>query len=144
MIEKLKLNHLTPYLPHKLRVMHGGKDKVMNIGRGSSMHWIGISAVIKWQNVKAGCKPILNQLTEEIVRKIFNGLTVRKIELHEIYCRVEWETMGERFITWVKANGSFDNCPHWIMERLYENHVDIFGLIDNGLAYSSDEIKANG
>lgn len=145
MTDKIEIKHLSPYLPYNLRVMHGDNNKVMNTGQGSSRHWIGISSVIKWQGVKAGCKPVLHPLTAGIIKMIFNEemLDVVSIDIGKYSCRVEYRAMGESFSVWIKSSNSFYNCPTWIMTKLLEKHVDVFSLIDRNLALSYSSISAN-
>lgn len=56
-MEKLTLEQIAPYLPYGLRIHRGGRNLLMNTGKGSSVHWVGISAVIDWFNSEMISKP---------------------------------------------------------------------------------------
>ncbi|MBN2661555.1 MAG: hypothetical protein JXR54_09840 [Tannerellaceae bacterium] len=115
----------------------------MNSGQGSSKYWIGISAVIRWQNVKSGCKPILRPLSdlEKIITKSeIDGLEMNVLEL----------IFGSRYRS--SKNGGMNismpapwkkNPMLWKWhetQKLFEYHFDVFHLIDNGLAININEL----
>lgn len=75
--EKLTLKELVGYMPYELKIKRGERILKMNTAQGSSVHWIGISAVLKWFNSDMLSKPIpilrpLSDLTKEITH---NGET---------------------------------------------------------------------
>lgn len=137
-MKKLELKHLAPYLPFKLRVLHGDRSKLMNTGQVSSVHWIGIGSVIKWQDSKAGCKPIfrpLSDLTKEIE---VNGEKFVPVDYWDDELRGndyfhELENMTE--------HDYFDGyLPYHVIEKLFEWHFDVFGLIKQDLAININEL----
>lgn len=88
-MEKLELKHLCGYLPYKLKIKRGERILVMNTGQGSSTHWVGISAVLKWFNSEMVSKPIplllpLSALTEPLEDGSVPIVELAKIAFGEI------------------------------------------------------------
>ena len=73
MKEKLTLNDLCGYLPFKLKVLDTviKKQKVMNLGQGTSSHWVGIKTILNYQNAgKHIYKPIFRNLATDLIKNI--------------------------------------------------------------------------
>ncbi len=140
---KLELKHLTPYSPYKLMlqnrafpnipiVFSGGyyknsKEYIMSYG--DDIH--GIKCVSTYVN-EGAIKPILRPLS---------GLTKY---LGNTKNFESWQD------EWVDHIWDFQNklqeanalaCPYDLTQKLLENHFDLFGLIDKGLAIDINTIK---
>ena len=132
---ELGLEHLAPYLPHKLYVKVFDEKPIVMIASGSSSsNWIGIGAVVKWSE---NCKPLLHplsRLTEEIG---VNG--DRFVPEYKL-----WEASENKdFIIKLSPSGSIHNeTPYWVFQKLLEWHIDVFGLIPKGLAEAIKTEKA--
>jgi len=157
---KVELKHLASYLPYKLKIKRGERNLVMNTGQGSSTHWVGISAVIKWYNSDMISKPIpilrpLSDITKpcldgglipivELV-KITMGVDSIKVKKLEINKDGAFILFNDDFVFAYcieKSFGMYDfngkiYTPAFqlrLFEKLFEWHFDIYGLIEQGLA----------
>lgn len=150
---KLELKHLAHYLPHGLRIEHptmmSGNRKISemrNLGQTS----IEISHRIYVQI--SSCKPLLRPLSYltkeiEIDGKKFvpmeyffefenpnNKIPKRmKYYYEEVPNRISISHNASSRSTEVLFSEMGAN-PYWIIQKLFEWHFDVFGLIDQGLA----------
>jgi hypothetical protein len=130
----IEIKHLAAYLPYKLRIKYQERNQVMNLGQGHSTHWIGIKSVINWQNVNGEPpKPILRPLsdltkeidnTDDLIYSIINELSS--------VCDAYWEWLDSCNSVIIPDN--LKQAPYELIISLLENHYDIYGLIDDGLA----------
>lgn len=151
---KLELKHLAPYLPYKLKIQYWDRNVVMNAGQGSSMNWIGITAVLRRQGEKQNCYPILrplSDLTKEIKvdgslinpeNELCKKLLISNCKLstdHNIVSLQLPKGVSNRLI----AIGSeiVDECDFGVYQKLLEWHFDVFGLIEKGLAIDINTLK---
>jgi hypothetical protein len=140
-----KIGDLTIYLPYKLKVMHFGTPKVMNMGQGSSKYWVGIKTVLNYSDPKKVC-PILRSLSNMFQEFEFYGETIDILE--EIYSE-SWMACGyitkarKTFIeiiskednSVIRINLDKPQCNEvWINEVLLKYHFDTKFLIEKGLA----------
>ena len=121
---KLELKHLAPYLPYGLRIEHptmmSGNRKISemrNLGQTS----IEISHRIYVQI--SSCKPLLRPLSgyADINSDAMNSLNCdmsEQINLNEF--AIGYICLGSLY------QSTYDLC--------LKNHIDVFGLIDQGLA----------
>ena len=83
-MEALTIKELAPYLPYRLKIVRSkdskGDRKVMNTGQGGGKHWIGIGAVIKWQDVVSRPMPLMRPLSDLTKEITHNGETFVPIE----------------------------------------------------------------
>jgi hypothetical protein len=155
-MEKLTLEHLSPYLPYKLEVkIFDDRIKVMNATNSSSTYWVGIGACVKWSE---NCKPILRPLSDLTKEIEYNGEKfVPIIEIaKKFYPRyndfefVEYDPVEEI----IMLQSRIDNSPyfqfafnvgsksisHRLVQELLKLHIDIFGLIEKNLAINKNSI----
>ena len=122
---KLELKHVSPYLPYGLRIFN--KDN-----KGSCILSIGsIERVIELPEI---FKPILrplSDLTKEVLQEL------RESENDD---SLLWGVSG--------FSGDLTNCAIYqhnltysVLNWLYKNHFDIFGLIEEGLAIDINILK---
>lgn len=146
-MNKLKLEHLAPYLPYGLKVRHELKEKfntliVMGIhDDGGRVRYENekdvspkFSLAVCWKErhkyestkyfyIQDNFKPILrplSYLTKEIEH---NGERFVPVD------RLEWNSYDH-----IIKKGMCDNVGYQYMIKLFEWHFDVFGLIDKGLA----------
>lgn len=135
-MDKLELEHLAPYLPYKLRLMHGGLDgenKVMNMGEGSSVNWVGIKSVLRWQDrEKLRAYPILRPM-KDLKLPEFKMDSWRK-EAINFLIETSKLPYNSRLI---HING----IMYGDIIRLFEWHFDVFGMIEKGLAIDINTLK---
>lgn len=151
-IMKLELKHLAPYLPYGLNIARNtsltltreswNKDRVLTAGHLDFNHY-EIDEVFKGKNVHGqGLKAILrpiNYLTEEEYSEQFYNILVG--EAPNYGGEDAFEATIEQFAN-LNAE-SFMSCklPYDCFEFMFENHFDVFGLIDKGLAIDINTIE---
>lgn len=131
---KLELKHLAPYLPYGLKILNGWGDiKTLNYthlddeGNGFIKH------------VKPFLRP-MSDLTKEIEH---NGekYSVGNI----IFPKDDYDDDFTRkcAIEALKLSNAIHhvNTPYSIVEVLFKNHFDVFGLIPAGLAIDINELN---
>jgi hypothetical protein len=129
---ELEIKHLAPYLPYGLTFLIESKhdSKEPNINELKSID-IGLKMVnFGWGNAKyfTEIRPILKNkihlynLQIEILNKWGDGLSDK--------AKGYWlKEMIENMI-----NSTYDSLRFDEVEFMLENHIDVFGLIDKGLA----------
>lgn len=144
---KLELKHLAPYLPYQIKILDciTGKSKVMNMGQGSSTHWIGIKTVLNyWKSGNPIYNPIfhnLSDLTKEIdhngERFVPSRIIENLFDIEDFTVELEYlvkrEDDGIVFISMEKQMN--------ILEKLFEWKFDVFGLIPHDLAIDINTIQ---
>lgn len=136
MKDQLQLQEIAGYLPYKLRIQHADQNKVMNLGKGSSVHWIGLSAVIDWHNSAMKAKPYpvlrpMSDLTKEITH---NGKTFTPVFwLEDFYDNLD---LHEQAIQLSKDYRWVNQSDYMLIMHLIEWHFDIHNLIGQGKAIS--------
>ena len=153
------LSEILPYyLSHGLRIKRGERNLVMNAAQESSVHWIGILAVIRWFNSDMVSKPIpilmpLSELTTPMIDGSTPIVEMAKIAYPKAntYIHMKGEICfidaGESYVFgYVESEQSFictllpknKNCfvnnQLQLFEYLFANHFDVFGLIESGRA----------
>lgn len=129
------MKHLTPYLTSQLMIksmyssqlweMQGIQDALfINLGHSSTNH---SPALIK------ECKPILRPLSDLLSCGAFAEIeTVSEEKMNEYM----WDDLKCSLERCEKHNAPLhlERVPYWVFEILFKYHVDVFGLIDKGLA----------
>ena len=151
---KFKLKPLIPYLPYGLK----GKDRGMyflleNINYVTSIPNWKYEGDKSYIASRGNCKPILRPLSDLTKEIEHNGEkfvpieTLKRLAKNRNYNCVEgdyhikmFELQKEGIFTmknWLQID--INNCPYWIMQKLFEWHFDVFGLIGNNLAILKHE-----
>ena len=107
---KLELKHLAPYLPYGLEALDYLSKRVKIIGLKNETYFIDSGNIYAYGDIQ-DCKPILHPLSdlEEFSPAIYDYL-INKCEGYTVRLQyVDFKT-------------------------LLENHFDVFGLIEQGLA----------
>jgi len=143
-MEELDLKHLAPYLPYKLRLMHGGingENKVMNTGQGSSCNWVGISSVIKWQKRdKLKALPILKPLSD--LKKPIDIFVSNVTYEQHLRLRRDKETcLWGASVTTQPLLFNYPDIDYKTMNTMFSWHFDVFGLIPKGLAIDINTLE---
>lgn len=123
-MEKLKLEHLAPYLPYGLKVYSKvtksvyeiiglSKDELMIADRSSFNGWYAIS----------NFKPILRPLSDLAKGIVHNGKRFTPSHL-----------LGLNSFEYIIEKGQCTTVSYEYMVKLFEWHFDVFGLIEKGLA----------
>jgi len=112
-MEQLELKHLIPYLPYGLKYKDRpkgyDKQRILNI---DTLNW----------GLREGI-PILRPLKE------YENFP----DIVEQFSTYSENTFKDAFFL-IDADNKFDYVNYTIMELMFKYHLDIFGLIDKGLA----------
>ena len=130
---KLRLKHLAPYLPYGLEIMnYNGEAKPIVKKLESLRTFTGALAHPK-------SKPILRPLIDLTKDKNFIDFCDEEIicgswrfKYDEILINIE--TTEKNVFLLVNSGEVADECPLLFYNWLLQNHYDIFGLIEKGLA----------
>lgn len=128
---QLELKHISPYLPYQLRCRFNTDDVYTIMGLINENVWL---KEMTYAADLFECKPILRPMSDlEDSSKNYLDL------LNEVGQTIEYN--GGSFFDGV---ASFDD-PCWLpyasFEFLLENHFDVFGLIDQGLAIDINTVE---
>ena len=136
---KLELKHLAPYLPYGLPFESGyflvglcGSDpnKYNQEGFETRMMLMSheIDGRLDWEAHWNMDRPILRPLSEAINQ-------YQELQGHESYCDA-WEEWFSHLDDFEGKLGEANilACPYDLMQVLLEEHIDVFGLIPEGLA----------
>ena len=123
-MEKLELKHFAPYLPYGLKVnykegMHYGTDSIIDAIDIMGVRISGIELWVLFQNIK----PILRPLSD------YNE--INSIAFSELNCDMSDQIEINELATGQENLGSL--C-YKTVEVCLRNHIDVFGLIEKGLA----------
>lgn len=132
-MEQLELKHLAPYLPFKLLLMdfYDGRNQRELVGLNFSSHE---SIIIKCEPLNKRqiheIKPILRPLSDLVINHSFNPEWLFIFEEYiDDYYPTEMDIVYE-----MTSDNDAENFHYPIVQRLFENHFDVFGLIEKGLA----------
>lgn len=124
---KLKLKHLTGYLPYDLRIArftYEGEFKRVEY----SLRGTNINEVLRYNNLK----PILLPLQEMYnIPEIMDEFSEHSLEQFEI----------SFFTDLGRCGNCFDFVNYTLMELFFKHHLDIFGLIPGGLAVDKNTLE---
>lgn len=157
---KLELKHLAPYLPYELKIA----IEVAILETDSiNLNLENISDLLLYQR-----KPVLRPLDDLVKEITHNGqkfipivelLKIQYVSWHKNkegtrYAEIEHGQTGTRYFALYtnQATYSFklhkyefntnrNEIEYWVMEKLFEWHFDVFGLIEKGLALNKNEVK---
>lgn len=122
---KLELKHLAPYLPYGLKVLvHGDFEMTMTYKRYIQPYdteSISIEGVLEDGYIR----PILRPISD-----LFNS----KYEyILDEFSEVSLEAFKVAFLSELRPFNAFDKINYTIATKLFENHFDVFGLIEQNL-----------
>ena len=139
---KLEMKFLAPYLPYGLRIQRGQRNLKMNMGKGSSTHWIGISAVIDWFNSDMISKPmpILRPMSDLFMTDEDISCDLMDIVMGcDQYC----DAYGEWYESYINNPETIRllQAPYEVFEELVKQMYDVYDLIGQGLAISIHDLE---
>jgi hypothetical protein len=130
---KLELKHLAAYLPYNVQIAYLLLD--------------GQKSILDFEAANFFCseteKLILRPLSDLFdAAEEASGLEYIDLLMHFAECDVEIE-----FVDALKYEGRFKAmikyAPYTLMQKLFEFHFDVFGLIDAGLAIDKNTLETN-
>jgi hypothetical protein len=124
-MEKLEIKHLAVYLPYSLKIYYKfwkENEKLRYLSIIYDSEFFGI-----------------NGYTSEFIKPILKPKSIITDEwLSELNCDLEHQIILKNF-----ASGycGYWSLPYIVIEILAKNHIDIFGLIEKGLAFNFNVVK---
>jgi hypothetical protein len=113
-MEKLELKHLAPYFPYNLKLMYNGRIiSIDAIGENYILIDESFQENTRFQYIKPILRPI-SHLNEDNASFL----------------------SSEAYLLVLEDSLRLNNMSYLDFEKLIENHYDVFGLIDKGLAIS--------
>lgn len=126
---KLELKHLAPYLPYGLKMVVKNDN--------STQKWIlgteNIRHAIEWW------KPILRPLNDALTHKVFSG-DPQEGDINDLFIDSSGRLSMDFEVGGSTASWDILSIQKY-MQIYFENHFDVFGLIDAGLAIDINTIK---
>ena len=134
----LELKHLAPYLPYELKVMRNinGQSFIIEI-KESSLFYVSIV-----HQDKPILHPLLD-LTKEIEVDGEKFVPIDRLR-KELPVLNQWRFNNETLEFYSLNYGRFYGLavmPFMVVQRLFEMHFDVFGLIGEGLAIDKNTLK---
>ena len=124
---KLETKHLAPYLPYKLKGIYemSSKQKQETLQAIDTLGKCRTDEDLRWFEIKM-FKPILQPL--------FNDNFDYTIFLLDNFPEEKWADAYNDIMNGVGFGVKIEQIPYELHEFLFENHIDVFGLIEKGLA----------
>lgn len=128
-MEKLKLEHVAPYLPYGLKIQYLENEIVELVGfnRNTIYHTTGF-----FVELPCNLKPILRPLSD--LTKMFNGDSCYISYMWYSIISTDSDCFDKDEFFETCELGMINNLPYIVIPFLLEHHFDVFGLIDKGLA----------
>ncbi len=143
---KLELKHLAPYLPYGLKLIVGGNKAnvaYMSTKRIAFIYTSGIGEVNKlaWGHASGKVKPILRPLSDLTKEIEHNGEKfvpeewfIKEIQRHSV--KALFDIMHSSGL-----EAAILSADYFVIQKLFEWHFDVFGLIPEGLAIDMNTLK---
>ena len=124
---KLETKHLAPYLPYKLKGIYemSSKQKQETLQAIDTLGKCRTDEDLRWFEIKM-FKPILQPL--------FNDNFDYTIFLMDNFPEEKWADAYNDIMNGVGFGVKIEQIPYELHEFLFQNHIDVFGLIEKGLA----------
>lgn len=124
---ELEIKHLAPYLPYKLKGVYemSSKQKQETLQAIDTLGKCRTDEDLRWFEIKM-FKPILQPL--------FNDNFDYTIFLMDNFPEEKWADAYNDIMNGVGFGVKIEQIPYELHNFLFENHIDVFGLIEKGLA----------
>ena len=124
---QLEINHLAPYLPYKLKGFYelSSAKKRETLQAIDTLGKCRTDEDLRWFEIKM-FKPILQPL--------FNDNFDYSIFLMDNFPEEKWADAYNDIMNGIGFGVKIEQIPYELHDFLFENHIDVFGLIEKGLA----------
>lgn len=147
------MKHLAPYLPYGLKIRwlqpEEHKNSFLKISDKDYNKEMSVVTMMAMVQGNECYKPILRPLSDlknyiskldfraenEVQFTYYNSIP------NQLTITATYKMMGDVFTDFIVNMNGFKNVDYWIVEKLFEWHFDVFGLIERGLAISIHDIK---
>jgi len=122
---KIELKHIAPYLPYGFRIFLGADEIKEVIG---IRDWIGWGVIVK---AKFGTVDVPLEAARPILKPLSDYKDINSFGMSNL--NIDLETQME-ICELANKKIVFNSMSYEAAQVCFENHIDIFGLIDNDLA----------
>lgn len=133
-MEKLELKHIAPYLPYGIKIIHNliRKDlTAVTLDSDFIFTTTYLGSRSKQMILISDVKPILRPLKE-----------IKDIEeIMDEFSEYSWEVFENHFFVLGRTLNCFDSITYTIAELCFKHHIDLFDLINKGLAIDINNLK---
>lgn len=148
-MKKLELKHLAPYLPYGLKMKSDTMELPLVGFIGELLILNDNSNEVSSMISETFWKPILKPLSDLTKFREFCGKSQIFMECYfSISAQEETDFYNNGTIPeyWqininMLTNGDYKHLDYWIIQKLFEWHFDVFGLIPKGLAIDINTLK---
>jgi hypothetical protein len=136
---KIELKHIAPYLPYKVKAITAQKDIVEVEGLYTFGDIYSTIGDTPFYTILLILRP-LSDLTKEIEieGKKFVPIELIKDIMYEVEQRYDFPISMYINGSWVY---SCEELPYDLVQKLFEWHFNVFGLIEKGLAVDINTLK---
>lgn len=145
-MEKLELKHLAPYAIHGIFVeVFGNKDILTGIDFEHGIVETLNNNNCLVEDLKIYLRP-LSDLTDNELKEFFNDSDIDIVRMKYAIV-VNYKMMGEWFKETIPLRKVLEDWTSnlvmsaWLYNKLLENHYDLFGLIEKGLAIDKNTLQ---
>lgn len=140
-MEKLKLEHLAPYLAYETPIMPLYRSMSMGLGYNETILSIEVLHHFNIEDVKPILRP-LSDLAKEIEHNVRRFIPIEWFEIRDDESE-NWFSFDHGNINLINDLNSISThqvyhdinfLPYAVVQKLIEWHFDVFGLIEKGLA----------
>lgn len=147
-MKKLDLKHICPYLPHGLQGQFPDRHGYPQTGVITNLNF-GIETTLTVENDEIDrdinlrlFKPALIPLSAvkgELLDRIVEMVIAKDPELRVRVTHIIRASMSETVEQTLNSDPFF--FPYFVLEILFSEHIDVFGLLDAGLAVNKLELE---
>lgn len=139
-MEKLELKHLAPYLPYGLKMEKNKDNHAVRLNTYYILTGVLSDSAIGW-----GDKPILRPLSDLTKEGGFNLDSLPKDIICGEWVQEFYDLINNRVndpdLDYDEIQYLIELAPYKFIEALLENHFDVFGLIEKGLAIDINTLE---
>lgn len=131
------LSQIASYLPYKLKLLWVNSHNDSGETLVSEMTINKLEYVLRGYNKHATVKLILKSMNDLTNKELDSAMWKIGHRSH-----IDWTTTEREY--WIEKcgrDGWIKDIPYAIMTYLFENHYDVFGLIEQGLAVDAKTLK---
>jgi len=131
---QLEVKHLAPYLPYKLKEFYemSSVQKKETLQAIDTLGKCRTDEDLRWFEIKM-FKPILQPL--------FNDNFDYSIFLMDNFPEEKWADAYNYIMNGVGFGVKIEQIPYELHDFLFQNHIDVFGLIEKGLAVNINTLS---
>lgn len=147
-MSSIELKHLAPYLPYGLRIKEGNTEFEMT---GSFLdEWFNYGEPMKGKPILRSLSDLNESELKRIISYLFKDTKMIRPQMDRIYCNRGFITFFDLDTSqsYVAVKPGYESLPVLNMSNTFDDysiffelHIDMFGLIEKGLAIDINSLK---